>query len=245
MLVSWWPPPGPTPSLRKPPRRRANVLRAVEGTRRAHARDVTAARGGAEIAPRRRAAAPGRRARGECARASAALPGLEPGGRPGARGEREAGAGLRRLSLQRLASRGLRLHCRRLSDRPARVRAAPVGFEALPVGPADPPSLWRGHRGGPARVLASVSAASALPASCFTSPPSSLLSRGLPGGRRTRGHPRPNAFREAVDFRRAVAWVRLSASAGQRARVLRLRLPSLERCGGDTVPVSEVAGAWP
>lgn len=157
MLVSWWPPPGPTLSLRKPPRRRANVLRAVEGTRRAHARDVTAARGGAG----RRAlggGGPPRRggARGECARASAALPGSEPGGRPGAREGRESGAGLRRLSLRRLASRLLRLHCRQLSDRPARVRAAPVGLEALPVGPADLPSLWRGRRGGPARVPASV-----------------------------------------------------------------------------------------
>lgn len=170
MLVSWWPPPGPTPSLRKPPRRRANVLRAVEGTRRAHARDVTAARGGAESAPRWRASAPGRRARGECARASAALPGLEPGGRPGAREGREAGGRARGcgvLSLQRLASRCLRLHCRRLSDRPARIRVAPVGLEALPVGPANPPSLWRGHRGGPARVPASVLAAPALPASCL------------------------------------------------------------------------------
>lgn len=87
VLVSWRPPPGPTLSLRKPPSRRANVLRVVEGTRSAHARDVTAARGGAESAPRLwaggRASAPGRRARGECARASAALPGLRPGTREG------------------------------------------------------------------------------------------------------------------------------------------------------------------
>lgn len=107
-------------------------------------------------------------ARGECARASAALPGFGAGREAGSSGgARESGAGLRRLSLQRLASRLLRLHRGWLFDRPARVRAAPVGLEAPPVRPADLPSLWRGHLGGLARVSASVSAASALPASCL------------------------------------------------------------------------------
>lgn len=137
------------------------------------------------------------------------------GGRELGKGERRAGAGLRRLKPPETCLALLRLYCRRLSDRPARVRVAPVGLEALPVGPPDPPSLWRGHRGGPARVPASVSAAPALPASCLPPLHPRFCLAGFPGGRRTRGHPRPNAFREAVDFPRAVAWVRLSASAGQ------------------------------
>lgn len=40
----------------------------------------------------------------------------------------------------------------------------------------------------------------------LTSPPSLLRSRGLRRGLRTRGRPRPNAFREAVDFSQGGGW---------------------------------------
>lgn len=159
---------------------------------------------------------------------------MEPGGRPGARQGRVSGAGLRRLSLPRLVSRPLRLHGRRLSDRPARIGAAPVRLEALPVGRADLSSLWRGHRGGPARIPASVSvAAPSLPASCL--PPLHPRLRMC-----TRGHPRPNAFREAVDFSEGGGLseaVSLRGSAGSGAQTL-APLPGAVWRGGSSVPGS-------
>lgn len=154
-----------------------------------------------------------------------------PGGVPGVGAGREAAmlgragagrrdAGSRRPSPESLASHLTRLTSPRLSDRHARIRAAPVGLVVLQVGPAAPPRPRRGQRGGPARVPAAAPAAPALPGSCLPPlhPCSGLAGSGedcAPGDA-----PGQTLSGRRLTFPRAVAGARLPAFAGQRARPL-------------------------
>lgn len=151
-------------------------------------------------------------------------------GRPGSREGRERGAGPRRPSLKRLASRFRRLASQRLSDRHARIREAPVGREARPVGPAAPPRLRRGHRGGPSSAAAPASGAPALRDSCF---PPLHPGFGLAGSVEDCAPgdvPGQTLSGRQLTFPRAVPGARLSAFGGRRAPT---PAPCLELRGGE------------
>lgn len=151
-----------------------------------------------------------------------------PGGVPGVGAGREAArlgrtgagqqdAGSWRPRPESLASHLTRLTSQRLSDSHARIRAAPVGLEALQVGPAAPPRPRRGQRGGPARVPAVAPAAPVLPGSCL---PPLHPDYSLAGPREDCAPgdaPGQTLSGRQLTFPRAVAGARLPAFAGQRA----------------------------